>query len=168
MGLTYEQCKQLGIEHLHPLHSGLAEQAERSRAVREDLDLAPEKPQRIRPADGMNKTERAFAETLEAARARGNCLRWWREPLRVRLAGKCFYTPDFVVQWTVGTLWVVEVKGPYAREDSIIKLKTAASMYPCFNWLIVRRDGRHGWDVREVTRAGIEVHPITVPWIGGC
>jgi hypothetical protein len=160
MGLTYEQCKQLGIEHLHPLHSGLAEQAERSHAVREDLDLGSAKPQRIRPADGLNKTERAFAEMLAT-----QDLQFWTQSIKFRLAGRTWYTPDFMVI-SRGWLVFVEVKG-FMRDDAAVKLKVAADMYPCFRWLLVYRAGQHGWEAREVTRTGIGAHPITVPWIGG-
>jgi hypothetical protein len=163
MGLTYEQCKQLGIEHLHPLHSGLAEQAERSRAVREDLDLTTAKVSRGKPADGMNKTERAFAETLKTAPG----VAWWlNHSLKLRLAGRTWYTPDFMV-WPKGEpLTFVEIKG-FMRDDAAVKIKVAAELYPQFRWLLVYRDGRHAWDVREITRTGIGAHPITVPWING-
>jgi hypothetical protein len=170
MGLTYEQCKQLGIEHLHPLHSGLAEQAERSRAVREDLDLAPSKPQRTQPADGMNKTERSFSETLVIAKSRTLIVDWYREPVKLRLAGRTWYTPDFLVECfdlhEHEPLTFIEVKG-WMRDDAAVKLKVAARTYQCFRWLLVTRYGLHGWTVREVTHTGIGTTPITVPWIGG-
>ncbi len=94
---------------------------------------------------------------------------WYYESITFRLAGRCRYTPDFlaVPRWTSQTWTFIETKGSYAREDSLIKLKVAAELYPCFRWLLVRRAGRHNWSVREITRTGIGTHDISIPWIGG-
>ncbi len=117
----------------------------------------------------MNKTERAFGDVLEAARSAYHIASWRYEAITLRLAGRCRYTPDFFVvdRGLLSGHTFIETKGPYAREDSLIKLKVAAETYPCFRWLLIRRAGRHGWDVREITRTGIGVHPIVVPWITG-
>jgi hypothetical protein len=162
MRLTIEQARALNIpEH----YIAMAEQAERSRAVREDLDLTPAKPNRRGLINGMNKTELAFWQMMAGSRL-NLIVACWREPLTFRLAGRTRYTPDFGVRIRGEPFTLVEVKG-FMRDDAAVKLKVAADMYPCFRWLLVRRDGRHGWDVREVTRAGIGVHPIAVPWING-
>jgi hypothetical protein len=164
MGLTYDQAKSLGIGHLHPAASG-----GKSRE-RELLDgLGPGPTPSEAPSDGMNRTERSFAETLGAA---GKGFTWWREPVKLRLAGRTWYTPDFLVADFVwdpmcrsNAFTFVEVKG-FMRDDAAVKLKVAARAYPCFRWLLVVRDGRHGWAVREVTaHGGIGRDPIHVPWI---
>jgi hypothetical protein len=117
--------------------------------------------------DGMNKTERAFAEML------GNSVhvaRWMREPIKVRLAGRTWYTPDFGVWPDPGIqeykFTLVEVKG-FMRDDAAVKIKVAASLYPEWRWLLVRRAGRHGWLGREVTSRGIGTVPVQIPWILG-
>ncbi len=162
MGLSFTDAKRLGLGHLHPAASG----------GRSDesiiLELAGERalPPQKEPGDGMNKTERAFAEMLNEVRQWG--FQWWREPFKIRLAGRTWYTPDFLVAPTSVSprLVAIEVKG-FMRDDAAVKLKVAAETYPCFRWLLVRRDGRHGWEVREVTNRGIGTSPIVVPWIGG-
>lgn len=165
MGWTLKQAKEHGVGHLHPAMN-------RGRSVeRELLDRleAAGKPPTEAPDDGMTKLERSFADMLGRS---GEGTTWWREPMKLRLAGNTFYTPDFFV----ADLYFgrparldyafVEVKG-FMRDDSAVKLKVAASMYPVFRWLLVVRDGRHGWSVREVGRNGIGREPIIVPWING-
>lgn len=124
--------------------------------------------------DGMNKTERAFAAMLGASQADRLIRRWWREPTKFWLAGNTTYRPDFlVVPVEVDMLDVAgnrlafcELKG-FMRDDAAVKLKVAAAMYPCFRWLLVTRDGRHGWSVRDVTATGIGREPVQVDWIRG-
>jgi hypothetical protein len=154
MGMSYQDAVRLGIGHLHPAIAG-----GKSRE-RELLDSLEPKPSSKAPADGMTKLERAFAEMLAT-----QDLQFWTQSIKFRLAGRTWYTPDFMVI-SRGWLVFVEVKG-FMRDDAAVKLKVAAEMYPCFRWLLVYRDGRHAWEVHEVTRAGIGVHTITVPWING-
>jgi hypothetical protein len=59
----------------------------------------------------------------------------------------------------------IEVKGGWFRDDAKVKVKVAAEMFPCFQWLLVFREKYHDWDVREVTSRGIGREPIRVPWI---
>jgi hypothetical protein len=146
---------------LHPSVSG-----GRSKE-RELLDRLDPKPPSQAPRDGMNKTERAFAaDVLDAACARHEIARWWREPVKLRLAGRTFYTPDFLVMMPDDRLVFGETKGRM-REDAAVKIKVATELYPCFGWLLVYREGRHGWRVHRVTAAGIGIDPIEVPWIHG-
>jgi len=139
-----------------------------SRSEARALGIRP--PAADRPADGMNRTERRFAEVLAGARARGQLVAYWREPIKLRLAGRTSYTPDFGV-WmhhhgAIGpTLALVEIKG-FLRDDAAVKIKVAASLYPCFRFLLCYR-GRAGWRTHEVTDRGIGVNPIEVPWIQG-
>ncbi len=164
MGLTYQQAKALNIGHLHPAASG----ARSDEAIIRELvgERAPPPPKRTR---GPNKLEAAFMEVLDAAQINRYIAHWRYEAITLRLAGRCRFTPDFLSEprWQGDKFTFVETKGPYAREDSLIKLKVAAETYPCFRWLLVTRAGRHGWEVRQVDRNGIGREPIVVPWIGG-
>jgi hypothetical protein len=162
MGLTFQQAKAVGLGHLHPAASGRTE-AEVLRHL--GVETAP--PKSKKSGDGMNKTERAFVEMLWCG-VENKTIDWWmREPFKLRLAGRTWYTPDFVVEpIETSRLACVEVKG-FMRDDAAVKLKVAAETYPCFRWLLVTRAGRHGWEVREVARTGIGREPIIVPWIGG-
>ncbi len=116
----------------------------------------------------MNKTERRFFEEMSAST---RVVKILREPYKLRLAGRTWYTPDFVV-WPLVFVGdcrpaCVEVKG-FMRDDAAVKLKVAASLYAAeWRWLLVTRAGRHGWEVREIGRTGIGREPIVVPWITG-
>lgn len=54
---------------------------------------------------------------------------------RYRLANGLTYTPDFCAS-PMGKETCFEAKGPYAREDSMIKLKVAAATYPEVDWFL--------------------------------
>ncbi len=162
MGLSFAEAKLLGIGHLHPAVSGRTEAA----IIRE---LAGEQvpPPAKEAGDGMNKLERSFFEQMSAS---PHVVKVLREPYKLRLAGRTWYTPDFVVWPVVYTgdcrPACVEVKG-FMRDDAAVKLKVAATLYAEWRWLLVTRAGRHSWEVREVTRTGIGTTPIIVPWING-
>lgn len=44
------------------------------------------------------------------------------------------YTPDFTIWEHDGTLRFIEVKGPYIREDSLVKFKCAIHRFPLASW----------------------------------
>jgi hypothetical protein len=163
MGLTLDDCKRLGIPlELHPATSGRSERD----VLRKRFGIGEEVPPSQTVGDGMNKLERKFSEVLEANRFYDNVLAWHFEKLKLRIAGRTWYTPDFLVEVYAGRPAICEVKG-HMEDDAAVKLKAAADLYPCFRWLLVRREGRHGWDVREVTSRGIGTSPVRVPWIHG-
>jgi len=121
-----------------------------------------------RPADGMNRLERGFRDAVLApALARGQLLAYWREPLKFRLGGRCWFCPDFAAIEPDGRLVLVEVKGGWFRDDAKVKTKVAAATYPHFGWLLVFREGRHGWQTRRVDGQGIGREPTRVAWIHG-
>lgn len=77
----------------------------------------------------MNKTEAAYGKHLELLKAAGD-IQWYRfEGQKFRLADNTFYTPDFMVLRSDGTLEAHEVKG-YWMDDARVKIKVAADMYP--------------------------------------
>lgn len=135
IGLTYNQAKQLGLAHLWPSES------------KGPPIMPPAKSQA--PDDGMNKLERDFYE--RARSVWGDSV--YREPVKLRLAGRTWYTPDFLVVHSNNALVVYEVKG-FMRDDAAVKLKVAAAMYPFLHIFLVTRRKRR-WECRHVTTKGI-------------
>lgn len=84
----------------------------------------------------MNKTEAAYAATLDARRHAGE-VAWFKfEGIKLRLADNTFYTPDFAVMLADGALEMHEVKG-YWLDDARAKIKIAADLYP-FRFIAIR------------------------------
>ena len=80
-------------------------------------------------AGKMNKTERAFADILEARRLTGEVLEWAFEPEKFRLADNTFYTPDFRVIFADEMVMFFEVKGHW-EDDARVKIKVCAEQHP--------------------------------------
>ena len=106
-------------------------------------------------AGGPNKTEARFrAEVIERL-GTPTCevLAVAFASVKLRLADRTWYTPDFVV-WTDDGAHVYEVKGSWKsphQEDSRVKLKVAAELYPQFQFFaaVPNRD-TGGWDIEEI------------------
>jgi hypothetical protein len=96
----------------------------------------------------MNKTEQAYAERLEVRRQTGDIAWYGFEGIKLRLADKTFYTPDFAVMLPDGGIEFHEVKG-FMRDDAAVKIKVAAEQFWMFRFYVVRRTDRE-WDVRAV------------------
>jgi hypothetical protein len=98
----------------------------------------------------MNKTEQAYAATLEQRKAAGEVYWYKFEGLKFRLADNTFYTPDFAVMLAGGELEAHEVKG-FWQDDARAKIKIAADMYP-LRFLAIqartKKDGG-GWKVED-------------------
>ena len=84
----------------------------------------------------MNKTEAAFAARLGHARMAGAIIAWEFEPIKLKLARKTFYTPDFLVVEPERFIFY-EVKG-FWRDDARVKIKVAAKLYPYFSFIAVQ------------------------------
>lgn len=96
-----------------------------------------------------NKTEQAYEDHLERRRMVGDIL-WYRfEGLKLRLADKTFYTPDFAVLAGDGYLECHEVKG-FWTDDARVKIKVAAEQYPfrfiAFKAVAKNRGGGWVWE----------------------
>lgn len=77
----------------------------------------------------MNRTEKAYAAYLEALKTQG-AVAWFKfEGIKLRLADKTFYSPDFAVMLSNGELEIHEVKG-FWQDDARVKIKIASEMYP--------------------------------------
>ena len=98
-----------------------------------------------------NKTEQAYElEVLKPAMQDGS-ISWYRfEGIKLRLADNTFYTPDYCVMRSDGTMEMHEVKG-FWQEDARVKIKVAADMYP-LKFIAVKRQAKKnggGWSIEE-------------------
>ncbi|NUF09809.1 DUF1064 domain-containing protein [Snodgrassella sp. ESL0324] len=98
-----------------------------------------------------NKTEQAYElEVLKPAMQDGS-LSWYRfEGVKLRLADNTFYTPDYCVMRSDGTMEIHEVKG-FWQDDARVKIKVAADMYP-LKFIAVKRQAKKnggGWSIEE-------------------
>lgn len=102
-----------------------------------------------RPKVGrMNKTEGRYAAMLDMKQRAGEIQGYVYEALKLRLADKTYYTPDFMVLDKEGYIEFHEVKGQL-RDDALVKFKVAAEQYSWARWVMVREVGSKGltWDV---------------------
>ncbi len=94
----------------------------------------------------MNGLETRYSQVLEARKS--SDVEWWAfEAIKLRLAKKTFYTPDFLVMLKDGTLEVHEVKG-FWEDDARVKIKVAASLFP-FRFFGKTYSKREGWKTEE-------------------
>ena len=110
----------------------------------------PDKPRPRQPKQRANQTEKRYEQDfLWPAYQRGEIWDYRFEPLKLRLADNTFYTPDFLVVKVTG-LEIHEIKGSYEREDARVKWKTAAELFPWFQFVVARWLGKKkGWKVEK-------------------
>lgn len=98
---------------------------------------------------GMNKTEAAFNEFLQAHSPEA---RIYVQGVTLLICNGVRYTPDFFVRHPAGDQHAYEVKG-FMRDDAAVKLKVAASAYPWIQFYLATKrklkDGG-GWIVQHV------------------
>ena len=99
---------------------------------------------------GMNTLEAAYAAHLELLRRCGEVRAYVYEGVKIRLAGKTWYTPDFCVI-TNEHIELVECKGHW-EDDARVKIKVAAEIWgEAFRFLAVKRE-RGQWTMEEFNR----------------
>lgn len=86
---------------------------------------------------GMNRTEAQYEGHLDLLKRQGEIVDYKFEGLKLRLAEKTFYTPDFLVVCD-DRFECHEVKG-FWRDDARVKIKVAAAMYPWIKFVAVTR-----------------------------
>lgn len=91
---------------------------------------------------GPNKTEMAYADYLEDLRLAGVIRRYRFEGIKLKLARKAYYTPDFYVLMADRSVQAHEVKG-HMREAARVRLLTAAEEWPEILFILVKRDPQH-------------------------
>jgi len=107
----------------------------------------------VKLSNGMNRLENAYAEHLDSLIVAGEIVWWAFEPIRLKLAEKTYYCPDFLVCTANYELQVHEVKG-YWHDDARVKIKVAAKLFPFRFIAITQRPKKRGggWEIEEFTK----------------
>lgn len=103
------------------------------------------KPRLHNPPGTMNKGEARYAQRLALEKLAGRIHDYKFEAVKFRLADKTFYTPDFMVVLPDGILEFHEYKGGFMEDDSRVKVKVCASLYPYFKFVVALEAGRGNW-----------------------
>lgn len=85
----------------------------------------------------MNSLEASYAQHLEELRLQGEIAWWGYEPLKLRLADKTTYSPDFLVIRSDGVVEVHETKGRW-HDDARVKIKVAAEFFWFFRFVAIQ------------------------------
>tara|TARA_R100001463_G_scaffold40684_3_gene86142 strand:- start:850 stop:1179 length:330 start_codon:yes stop_codon:yes gene_type:complete len=89
---------------------------------------------------GANKLEQAYGDHLAIAKRCGEIVDFRYEAVKLRLAHKTFYTPDFFVV-KEDHFEFHETKG-WMRDDAAVKLKTAATRFHWMKFFLVKKKGQ--------------------------
>lgn len=140
---------------------GLAEWIEKQRGMGEGAKVSvviPDVPLKLNKADGgrtrhvggqMNGLEKRYAAHLELRRATGEIQSYLFEPIKLRLAQSTFFTIDFLLWMADGSIELHEAKGHW-EDDSRVKIKVAAKMFPWWRFVGVMRDKKtKDWKFEE-------------------
>ncbi len=94
----------------------------------------------------MTTPEREMASQLEMMRRNNEIESWKFEGMTLKLAGGCRFTPDFFVVVLSLPLRIrfIETKGPFIREDAMIKFKVAREQNGWAEWQLHQRS-KNGW-----------------------
>lgn len=92
----------------------------------------------------MNNLETRYADHLDALLRAGEIVFWRFESMKLVLADRCAYLPDFFVVKADGSPEFHETKG-FWRDDARVKVKMAAKLFPCFVFYGVQWDKKRGW-----------------------
>jgi len=105
--------------------------------------------------EGMpNGLETDYANHLQSLLLAGEILFWAFEKIRLTLADRQTFLPDFFVIQADGTAEFHETKG-YWREDARGKIKTAAQQFPCFVFKGVKRGKSKAWEYENFLPTGV-------------
>lgn len=99
----------------------------------------------------MNKLEAEYAQHLEILKQAGEIQEYYYEAVKLRLADRTFYSPDFLVVTKEGYLEIHETKG-FMEDDAAVKVKVVADKYPFRVLLIYKKPKKAGggWRIQEV------------------
>ncbi len=111
-------------------------------------------PRRVKGV--MNKTEAKFVEDfLEPRKLAGEIFAYWFEQETLPLAPRTTYTPDFEASLADGSVVFYEIKGGYTWDDSMVKLKVAAVMYPLAKFYLCKYIKKQ-WKIRLIPSSSKE------------
>jgi len=105
----------------------------------------------------MNNSERKYSELLAIRKIAGEIELWKYEAIKLRLADKTYFIPDFFVMLSnlrlqfheVKVKWKVKGKEKvHYEDDARVKIKVAAEMYPMFQFIGCYL-GKDGWEYEE-------------------
>ena len=97
----------------------------------------------------VSKLERDYGAHLEALKRSGEIVDYKHQPLKLRLADKTYYNPDYSVHRTDDVIELVEVKG-FWEDMSRVKVKVCAERFPEFLFVAVTRPKKNeGWKREE-------------------
>lgn len=133
-------------------------------------------PKPITPKRKMNDIEAEYATMLDNSVMDGEILGWRFEPMAFKLADKTTYTPDFLVVH-YDKFQIVEVKArgklkivtsavtgkarkkqwTSKRDDAIVKVKVAASMFPWFEWVYAYHEANGTWATEHVFKESKDI-----------
>lgn len=100
----------------------------------------------------MNDTEAAYAERLDWLKLTGEILDWKFHVMRIRLADRTYYTPDFLVMDKNREVQIHETKGGWTTEAGQMRIKLAGEALPWFRiFKCIKRDG-DSWEIQEFTK----------------
>jgi len=100
----------------------------------------------------MNKLEARYARNLDLRRLAGEVASWRFEAVKLRLAGRTWYTPDFLVVLSAGACELHEVKGGHWEDDARVKFKVAAEQWPEWTFVAVSEHGVSNRQFAETER----------------
>lgn len=92
----------------------------------------------------LNKNERDYLAWLRTMKDQWIGI----QCLTFKLAHDCRYTPDFFALDDTG-LRAIDCKGGHTWEDSLIKARVAARLFPWCRFIIAKKNG-HVWEHTEI------------------
>lgn len=108
----------------------------------------------------MNKTEQEYDSLLESQIRSGEIVSFGFESIKLKLADKTFFTPDFFVEYATGEMVFHEVKAATSKgkvlceDDARVKIKVAAQQYPQFGFVVAAKLPAKiggGWKVEVIS-----------------
>jgi hypothetical protein len=140
----YDRVRAEAVVRANP-HVVEGELLERALVVSDPAHLPVLKPR-------MNGLEIRRAAELEAMKRSGMIRSYQFEAVRLVLADRTSYTPDFLVELNDRALMFEETKGHW-RDDARVKIKVAARLFPMFRFVALtprrRREGG-GWNREDI------------------
>ena len=97
-------------------------------AVRDKVVNTPRRPYR-------SQLEAEYAGVLELRKRAGEIKDYGYERIKIRLPGNVWFTPDWDVIESDGSVSLIETKG-FMRESARNKLRAAVELYPGFCWYL--------------------------------